>query len=62
MILVIEIQFYLTNGENMKKVKRNHGVNSFVRDTLKIMSKYIDKRSTNNWRKMHGKPMKRKVR
>lgn len=46
----------------MKKVKRNHGVNSFVRDALKIMSKYIDKRSTNNWRKMHGKPMKRKVR
>lgn len=44
----------------MKKVKRNHGVNSFVRDALKIMSKYIDKCSTNNWRKMHGMPMRRK--
>lgn len=35
-------------------------MNKFVKDVLKAMWQCVGKRSTNNWRKMHGKPMRRK--
>lgn len=44
----------------MKKNKRSHGINKFVKDCFKIMKKCVARRTTNNWRKMHGKPMYRK--
>ena len=44
----------------MKKTKRTHGVNKFVKDALKVMRKSISRKTTNNYRKMHGKPMRRK--
>lgn len=44
----------------MKKNKRSHGINKFVKDCFKIMKKCVARRTTNNWRKMHGKPMHKK--
>ena len=44
----------------MKKVKRSHGICRFVKDALKIMSKGIPRHLTNNHRKMHGLPLRRK--
>lgn len=44
----------------MKKIKTNHGINKFVKDALKIMRKNVGIQTTNNYRKMHGLPMRRK--
>ena len=44
----------------MKKQKRSHGMNRFVDDTLKALRQCVGIRTNNNWRKMHGKPMRRK--
>lgn len=43
----------------MKKNK-THGINRFVKDCFKIMGECVSRRTTNNWRKMHGRPMHRK--
>lgn len=44
----------------MKKTKRSHGINKSVKGFLKILEKSVVIRTTNNWRKIHGKPMRRK--
>ena len=44
----------------MKKKKRSHGMNRFVKETIKALKQCIVIKSTNNYRKMHGKPMRRK--
>ena len=44
----------------MKKIKQSHGINLFVKDFLKILDDSVVRRTTNNWRKIHGKPMRRK--
>lgn len=44
----------------MKKDKIEHGINCFVKDVLKNMRKHVGRKATNNWRKMHGKPMRRR--
>ena len=44
----------------MKKIKRDHGINRFLKEALKIMRKHVARKSTNNWRKMHGKAMRRR--
>lgn len=47
-------------GGCMKKYKRSRGTCKFVKDCFKIMKKCVARKTTNNWRKMHGKPMYRK--
>lgn len=44
----------------MKKIKRKHGINKFIKDFFKIMRKQLPVHTTNNYRKMHAKPMRRK--
>ena len=44
----------------MKKIKRQHGMNKFIKDFFKIMRKNVGRRTTNNYKKMHGLPMRRK--
>lgn len=44
----------------MKKIKTRHGMNKRVKDALKLMNQYVVRRTTNNYRKMHGLPMRRK--
>lgn len=45
----------------MKKIKIKHRMNKKVKDALKLMNQYTVRRTTNNYRKMHGKPMRRKA-
>lgn len=47
--------------ENMKKIKRPHGFNRYYKKFFKIMYDLVPRRLSNNNRKMHGIPMKRKV-
>lgn len=45
----------------MKKLKNHeHGIYKFTKDCIKIMSKRIPLKCTNNYRKKHSKPMRRK--
>ena len=44
----------------MKKVKISHGMNKLIKDFFKIMRKNVGRQTTNNYRKMHGLPMRRK--
>lgn len=44
----------------MKKRKRAHGMSRFIDEFAKLMWRHVCYHTTNNWRKMHGKPMRRK--
>ena len=45
----------------MKKIKTRHGMNKRVKDLTRFLTNQcVVRRTTNNWRKMHGKPMRRK--
>lgn len=44
----------------MKKICRKHGMNKFIKDFFKIMRERLPVHMTNNYRKMHRKPMRRK--
>ena len=39
---------------------RKHEMNKFIKSVLKEMRKHIHVHTTNNYRKMHGLPMRRK--
>lgn len=45
----------------MKKIKTRHGMNKRVKDLTRFLThQCVVRRTTNNWRKMHKKPMRRK--
>ena len=44
----------------MRKIKQSHGSNRFADDFIKMLQKNVGRRTTNNYRKMHGLPMRRK--
>lgn len=45
----------------MYKIKRNHGICRVVKQFIKSLQCIVARRTTNNWRKMHGLPMYRKA-
>lgn len=44
----------------MKRAKRAHGMNRIIDDFFKELYKHVGRKTTNNWRKMHNKPLRRK--
>lgn len=46
--------------KKMKKYRVEHGTYNAVRKATRIMRKKVNRKTTNNYRKMHGKPMRRK--
>ena len=45
----------------MKKIKTKHGMNKSVKDFIRFLThQCVAMRTTNNWKKMHGKPMRRR--
>ena len=44
----------------MRKIKRSHGTCRLIDDFIKNLNKRVGRRTTNNYRKMHGLPMRRK--
>jgi hypothetical protein len=45
----------------MKKIKHKHGMLGFCKKFIKILNKPLYRSMTNNYKKMHGKPIVRRV-
>ena len=44
----------------MKRAKRAHGMNRVIDGFFKELYKHVGRKTTNNWRKIHNKPLRRK--